>query len=311
MAKIYFRKKLIGIKAEVSYGVEAGTVGAGLAHIKVRDVNIDPFSAEELMLEEDTGELGSDLSTMVGKQVMLSFKFRMSGSGTAGLAPATGPIIVACGHTQALVALTSADYTPDDEALGSVTIYFWRDKVLHKMLGARGSLKAAAAKRQYGYFEASMKALYIGPVATTLPTPTFTLQVKPVPFNKANVNCSVAGVVVGLHEISHDFGQKMEMYEHSEEESIQQEDRKPRFEALIEEPELGTLDIYAMVNNETTGTKSFVLGTVAGNIVEIAATLTQIVGPIKVENVQGISALRIQGPMAKNGAVPDYTISFR
>ena len=311
MAKIYFNRKLIGIKAEVTPGVEAGTAGAGLAYLKVRDVEIDPFVGDELKLEEDTGTLGSDLADMVGQMVMLKFKFRMSGSGTPGLAPASGPIIVACGHKQNLVALTAAEYTPDDEGLGAVTIYFTRDKVLHKMLGARGSLKAAAAKRQYGYFEASMKAVYIGPVPTTFPSPpTFTLQQKPLPFNKANVNCSIAGVVVGLHEISHDFGQTMDLYEHSEEESIQQENRMGRFDALIEEPELGTLDVFAMVSSGTTGTHSFVIGTVDGNIVEISAPVTQIVGPIKVENVKGISALRIQGPLAKNTA-PDYKISIR
>jgi|GEM_PF-6159887 len=310
MARIYWKKKLIGLKAETIPGTEAGTPGAGLTFIKVRDVSIDPIKGETVKLEEDGGVLGSTLGDLVGQTVTLSFKARMSGSGVAGTAPSQAPLIVACGHTMTPNAAIDVRFRPDDDAAGSVTLYFYRDKVLHKMLGTRGAMKAQSGKRKYGYFEYTMEANYIGPVATTIPgAPTFPNQARPIISNAANTNFQMFGTALGLHEASWDFGQKMALYEHSEEPGVlQQESREATFEAQVEEPEVGTLNLIGHVSSGTSSTMSFVLGIVSGNIVEIAASTTQLLAA-KPEDVGGISALRISGPMAQ--PAPDYEIIFK
>ncbi len=309
MAKSYFRKKLLRYKLETTYGTDPGT--SGLTDVITRDLKIDPLEADSLKLDEDKGERGSDLSTNVGVHAMISFKVRLSGAGAAGTVHKLKGLLLACGMTATNNAGTDDRYAPNDESTDSVTLRVYQGKQLHIVTGARGGWKITGGNRKYPYIEFTFMGLYTPVTAVTVPTISMTGWVKPVPWNAANVAVSLAGTVVGCHELTIDGAQKPEFYEHSEAESIELEGFQARFDAKIEEPEIGTLDVFAMVKNETTGTFSYVHGTVAGNIVEVVSTLTQIEAPLKREDEKGVSALRVQGPMVRSGSNPAFELVFK
>ena len=70
--------------------------------------------------------------------VECSFDVEFVGSGTVATAPAWAAALLACGTAQTLTATVRADYTPVSASLGSCTIYWYDDGLLHKIHGARG-----------------------------------------------------------------------------------------------------------------------------------------------------------------------------
>lgn len=310
MAKQYFRKKLLRIKAELTPGVEdmAGTWLDVIAF----GVEWDPIAGEMYILEEDKPGYGSDPESLVGNHSMLSCKVYCSGSGTAGTAPRQAALLKACNYVETLSVGVDARYERDDASTATVTIGFRQGLTFQKVLGCKGMVDFESKKKTNPVLSFAFKGAYQAPTAiASIPALDRTGWVKSVPFNKANVLCSIGGVVVGLHEIMVKGGQKVEFYEHSEEESTSIEDAKVRYDMLIEEPELATLDVQARIVAGTEGAFSYVHGLTAGNIFELASTRSQMSAPFKRESVQGISALRINGPLLENGANPDLEIIFR
>lgn len=307
MAKLYSRKKTLYAKVETTYGTAATLTGA--AAIRTRDLSISPLEGDALTLQYDKPTFGSDLGTLVGKHVQVTFKVPLSGSGTAGVAPNWGVVMKGAGHKETVVATTSVAYTPVDDNPDSLTLRVEFDKTLHTITGCRGSVKLTTDKRQYPWLEFTFMGLYNPPVANSSPlVPTFTGYAKPVPFRASTVNCTLIGQVIGLHTMGVDFGQKVEFYEHSEEESIQITDRQATFDATFEETEIGTHDFFADINSEVAGVLDYVHGTVAGNIVTIASPLTQIT-KVSRSDQQGVSALQTSGPLVSDGTDPDYTVT--
>lgn len=306
MAKQYFRKKAIYAKKEVTYGVDPTPTGANA--IQTRDLTITPLAGEALSLQLDKPTLGNDLGTMVGKHVSVTFRVPVAGSGAAGTAPAWGVLMEGCGMQETLVASTSATYAPNDDEGASLTFYMEADKCLHKFTGARGSVKMIIDKRNYPWWEFTYMGLYEPIVVNAAPfTPVYTPWIKPVVFRASTVNCTLIGTVVGLHNITLDFGQQVEFYEHSEAESIQISDRKPTFNASFEEPEIGTHDFWNDTNTDATGALIYAHGITAGNIVTVNSPLSQITS-IDRQDVQGVSALQVSGPMVRSGVTPDFSI---
>lgn len=306
MAKQYFRKKALYAKKEVTYGVDP--VPTGASAIQTRDLTITPLAGDALGLQLDKPTLGNDLGTMVGKHVAVTFRVPMAGSGTAGTAPAWGPLMQACGMAEDIVAVTSVTYSPVDAEGASLTFYMEHDKCLHKFSGARGSVKLVIDKRNYPWWEFSFMGLYEPVVANASPfTPVYTPWIKPVVFRASTVECTLIGTVVGLHNITVDFGQQVEFYEHSEEESIQISNRNPTFQASFEEPEIGTHDFYDDANTDATGALIYEHGITAGNIVTVNSPLTQITS-IATQDVQGVKALQVSGPLVTDGTDPDFSI---
>lgn len=306
MAKIYVRKKTLLAKPEVTYGVDPTPTGA-LNAILTKDLEIEPLEGEQLDRDTDKDTFGSNLQTLVGKMIRLRFKVEVAGAGAAGDIPAYGVLLRACGMSETNSAGVDTQYKFIDDAVPSLHFYFKRDKVLHKVAGARGMFKITTGKRKYAYYEFEFIGLFVAPVVAGAITPVLTAFVKPVPFRASTVSCSLISNVVGLHEATIDGGQKVEFYEHSEEESVQITDRKAKIDATFEEPEIGTHDYYADVNAETTGALDYQHGTVAGNIVQITATMMQLT-TIKPSDQQGVAALQVTGPLVPNGANSDFTI---
>ena len=51
------------------------------------------------------------------QRVEVTFEVEMAGSGTAGTAPAFGPLLKACGNSETIVTDTSVTYAPSKQQL--------------------------------------------------------------------------------------------------------------------------------------------------------------------------------------------------
>lgn len=310
MAKLLFRKKALLVKKEVTYGTDSVPTGA-LNAIQTKDLSIDPLEGEELTFDIDTENLGAKAASLVGKHVKVSFKVAAGGAGTAGNVPAWGVLMEACGHTATVVAGTSVTYTPKDTDTDSVTMYVLVGRTLHQVTGSRGAVKFSSKKRDYPWFEFEFMGLF-GPVVDRVTSLGTVLAgfVKPLPFRASTVEFELGTFLAGLHDLSVDFGQKVEFYEHSEEEQIMQVDRQAKWQGTLEEPDVGTHNFYNDVNADTQMAFSYIHGSTAGNIIEIASPATQLLMP-KRSQVNDIAALQLQGPFIQAGSGPEYSIIAR
>jgi len=132
------RNTAILCKIETTYGVDPTPTGAANA-VLISNPTVNPLVnnlVDRALVRPFLG--GSD--QLVGTRYKeVSFDVEFVGSGTAGTAPAWGPLVRACAMAETITASTRVDYTPITNSQESVTIYYYDDGVLHSLLGARGT----------------------------------------------------------------------------------------------------------------------------------------------------------------------------
>ena len=133
----YSRNTVILAKIETTPGTDATPVGATDA-ILVSNQTINPLNATNVDRAVLRGYFGGSEQLVASAYVEVSFDVEIAGSGAAGTAPAWGPLLRGCAFAEVVTAAARVDYTPISTALESLTIYYYDDGALHKLLMARG-----------------------------------------------------------------------------------------------------------------------------------------------------------------------------
>lgn len=133
------RKFAVLAKIETTYGTDAVPTGGANAML-VSDLEMRPLEATNVDRGLLRAYFGASEQLIGTAMKQVSFSVELVGASAAGVAPAWGPLVRACGLAETLTASTRADYTPISSALESVSIYCNYDGVQHKLLGARGEL---------------------------------------------------------------------------------------------------------------------------------------------------------------------------
>ena len=181
----YSRNTAILAKVETTYGTDAVPTGAANA-ILVSNFEINPYNANNVNRDLVRGYFGGSEQLVGTANVSCSFDVELAGSGTAGTAPAWGPLLKACGFSETVTAVTRVDYTPVSTALDSATIYWYDDGALHKLLGARGTfdLKMGIGERPVMSFK--FTGLDGGLTASANPSLTLTAWKTPLVITDPN-----------------------------------------------------------------------------------------------------------------------------
>lgn len=164
------RKTLILAKLEgATYGVDASP--ANTDWLLVSNQSINPLVASNVDRGVLRNSLGGSEQLVGTKYVECSFDIEIAGSGTATTPPAWGKLVQACGFTQT-VQTASVDYTPIT-TMGSntsLTICYYLDGQLHKLLGARGTFSMEMGVGEKPVFRFRFLGLDGGLTAATNPT---------------------------------------------------------------------------------------------------------------------------------------------
>ncbi|MBF0383627.1 MAG: hypothetical protein HQL69_21610, partial [Magnetococcales bacterium] len=186
---VRIRKTAVLAKTEVTYGVDPVPTGGADAML-LHNVTINPLVANEITRDLVGRGLGAQEAILAEKHETLSCEVELTGSGTAGDAPAWGPLLKACGFAETINAGVDVVYTPLSDNISSVTIYIYRDGNLHKMVGARGSVGIKITAQQIPYITFEFVGLRAAPVAEAFPAPDFSNFQKPEVVNMANTTTS-------------------------------------------------------------------------------------------------------------------------
>lgn len=106
-----FRDKTLLAKIEASYGQDAAPTGGANA-IQVMDVTITPQDGETVTHDYVRPDLGARPQIPVNTHVSMEFSVSVAGSGTAGTAPAYGPLLRGCGMAEVISAAASIQASP-------------------------------------------------------------------------------------------------------------------------------------------------------------------------------------------------------
>ncbi|HQS08719.1 MAG: hypothetical protein B7Y12_02180 [Rhizobiales bacterium 24-66-13] len=288
MAKRFWRKLAATAKIETTYGTDAVPTGAANA-IQLNDVSLTPLAGEEKTRDLLTAYYGHQGVLLVGDYVELQGFVELAGSGTAGTAPAYGPLLRACGLAETTVATTSVTYAPASAGQEALTLYLNLDGVNHVMLGARGTFTLALAPKEIPRLVFTFRGL-LGPItALALPTAVLTAFKKPVPVSKANTALwTLHGFAAIAESFSFDLGAQVEARHLVGDESIQITGRQATGTMVVEADTLAAKDWISIARAHTTGALAIRHGLTAGNIIEINAPAVQIGRPTY-GNTQGIT----------------------
>jgi hypothetical protein len=131
--------------------------------------------------------LGSSGKVAVSNHSKITVEFELAGTAAAGDVPGWGPLLKACGYGETVVALTSVTYKPISSAFKTVTIYYYLDGLLHKMVGCAGSPSFSLSSRGIPMVTINFTGLYSATTDVSLPTDSvYTAFLAPQAVNKVN-----------------------------------------------------------------------------------------------------------------------------
>jgi hypothetical protein len=276
------RKKFLIAKIESSYGVDPSPVGGSDA-IQVTNLEVAPIESDNVQAAAFQGFIGnSTRGTLVAnKRVSVTFDVELAGSGTAGTAPAFGPLLKSCGLSETTVAATSVTYAGVSSSFDSATLYCFYDGTRHKITGARGTVSFNFSAGQFATASFNMIGIYNAPDGTAL-SGTFTVanQAAAIEVNDTNMTTATFHGVTGARIESFDLALNNEVIykETASNKEVIITNRAPGGTAVIEAPAVGTTDYFAKAAAVTTGATTLVLGGTAGNIITLGAAQTDITG---------------------------------
>jgi len=178
------RKAAILAKIETTYGTDAVPTGADNA-VLISNATFE-VSYSNVSRDIIRPYLGGSEELAGTKYCTANFEVEISGSGTAGTAPAWGPLLRGCGMAEVVTAATRVDYTPVSTAFESLTINYSLDGVTHVILGARGTYEMAMGTGERPVFKFAFTGIDGGRSAIADPVQVLTAWKSPLVITTTN-----------------------------------------------------------------------------------------------------------------------------
>lgn len=285
---MYFRKKILLAKIEATYGTDPTPTGGANA-ILASEISIQPMQGADADRGHDTPYLGANATIPFDLHQVISFKVELEPSGTAGTAPAWGPLLRACGCAETITPGTDVVYNPISDSFESVTLYLHIDGHLFTLTGARGNCDVTVNASGIPVLEFTFTGLWTKPAAGTLPTPDFSAWQKPrIASNTATPLFTIGSEDMVMRSFKLGLGNQVEGRFLVGAEEIVIVDRSDMIECQVEAVALSTLDPWALAQDQTAVAVALTHGTGAGRIAALSAPSCQVQRPGNPTEAQGI-----------------------
>lgn len=195
------RNTVILAKIETTYGTDSVPTGASNA-VLCSSPTVNPLSAQNVGRDLVRPFLGGSEQLVGTAFLEVSFDVELQSSGAAGTAPAWGPLLRACGFSETVSASQRVEYAPVSSAFESVSIYYYDDGALHKLLGARGSFEIKAGVGERPVLSFKFIGLDGGVTAATNPSATLTAWKTPAVITDANTGDLLFGCTYATGALS-------------------------------------------------------------------------------------------------------------
>lgn len=293
MANRQVRNMVALAKLETTYGTDPTPTGADNA-LLLSNVTINPLNAQNVDRDLIRSYLGGSEQLVGTAYGEVGFDVELQASGTLGVAPAWGPLLLAAGFSETVTASTRVDYLPATDDLDSVTIYLYDSGVLHKFTGCRGNVALAAGVGERPVLRFNFLGIYNAITATTNATPTLTDWKLPQVITDANTTdltfgCTYsAGALSGgtaypSRGINLDLGNEVNFVALLGGETVELSQRAASGSLELDLTAAQEVSFMASVLANTTQSIGFVHGTVEAYKVLVHAPAVQLINPSKAE----------------------------
>lgn len=267
----YWREKTLLFKTEVTYGTDAAPTGAANA-IVATDVSLSPMEGQDTSRELELPWMGGQATIPTGLHRKLSFKVEAKASGSPGVAPVVGPLLLSCAMAEVVVATTSVTYSRVTSNHKSATIYLNIAGILYKMLGARGTVQLKVTAQGIVYWEFEFTGLFSQPEDQAVPAVTIASQLSAFPQIANTTNTPVftlGGTAHVLRSFGLNLGNQVTPRLLIGKEEIVIPNFAESVEAQIEAVPLATLNPYALAVSGATQALILQHGIGAGKIMTV------------------------------------------
>jgi len=290
----YIRNTVILAKVEATAGTDAVPTG-GADAVLVSDVSITPLEATNIDRALIRAYFGASEQLVGTAFVRCSFTVELAGSGTAGTAPQWGDLLLGCAFAEAVLATPNrVEYTPVSTSLKTLSIYYYDDGVLHKLLGCMGNVKLSAKVGDRPKLTFDFMGVDGGITAVALPSTTLTAWKTPVAMVKANVvdvtlgasyatGALTGGTAYPSTGIEVDLGNSVQFNANLTAERIDVTDRSATGTLQLDLTAANEVTFMGTVKANTTQSLGFTIGTATGYKIIVHAPAVQLINPRKEE----------------------------
>lgn len=280
-------------KVETTSGTDAVPTGADNA-IQVMDLQITPLDAKNIDTNFITSYLGGGVQLVGTASVKCSFSVLLAGSGTAATAPAWGALLLGCANAETTGLLTPnrVEYLPATDSLKTLTIYYYDDGLLHKLLGVFGNVKLSAKSGEAPKLTFDFVGLDGGVTAATNATAVLTAWRTPPAVTKANVvdvnlGCTYSagalssGTAYNSSGLTLDWGNSVAFAPLLTTEEVVLTDRDMTGSVSLNLTAAQEVTMMTSVKANTLQSLGFVIGTATGNKIMLHMPSVQLLNPKK------------------------------
>ena len=269
MDPIKWKSKIILVKPEAGYAVDAAPTGASNAML-LTDVQLQPMEGDDVSRNLELPYLGAQGSVPTGLRAVLTGSFELVGSGTAGEPPAWGPMLRACAVAEVITADTSVEYVPVSDDHESVSIHFHIGPSRHVLLGARGTATISLNAQGIPVGKVTMTGLFTLPADQARPAIDLSQFQVPQAATKANTPVfTIGGAPFVLRSYELNLGNDVQPRLLVGTERIIIVDRAEKLTATVEAVPYATYNPFAIARDRTQQEIVIEHGTIAGRTVAI------------------------------------------
>jgi hypothetical protein len=307
-------KDAILAEIEGTYGTDP-TPAAGTNAMLVTALDVRPMEQTLVDRALKRGYLGGSEQLPGTLYATVSFEVELAGSGAAGTAPAFACLLKACGFAETVTADTKVEYSPVSAAFDSVTIYAYKDAVLHKLTGARGNMEISMPNQGIPRFKFTFWGLYTTPSDASLSGAVYTGFVKPVICNRTNTTPFQLHSYSALtSSLDLNLGNRLVFRDlinyTSGTEKVLITDRNATGSIVTEAKTVATKGWYPIIEAATLDTLAVTHGLTAGNIVKIDCPKVQLIQPQYSEQ-DGITMLSLGLRVTPNAGNDELKLTFQ
>lgn len=273
-----FDKRLLFYKIETTEGTDAAPAAADA--ILTRSLTPAAYESDTRVRELDGAYYGARPQTKIGLRARATFEVEVAGAGTATGVPAWMKLNRACGMDAGTVGASSVVQKPISTAVPSATLWDYTDTLKQPIVGARGDFRMVFEDDQYPFFAYDFMGYPpTGSLATeaTPATPTLTAFQTPVFTSNETSVFLLDGYAAELRRLEIMAGSRLAPRSFvGTVDRVKYRNREWTATAMIRLPAVGSKDYLAHIRNSVQIALSLTQGTVAGNIINVAAARAEV-----------------------------------
>lgn len=265
-------KKML-ILAAVQTAVGVAVVPTGADAMLARGITPEPIVANQVARNLIRPYKGNSGKLTAGVHRKVSFEIELAGSGEAGVPPAYGPVLRACGFAETVTAGVDTRYEPVSEGEPILTLFVYVDGTLYEMIDSRGTVNFELNSEGIPVMKFEFLGKYVPPSETAMPTGVglaYEKFMQPLTVGGDNTpTLSVFGFSGCTSALTINWANQLAWKTLINCAGSRSPDRQPTGSITMELPKVTEKDWAEAVRKGETGPLNIVHGVDAGNIVEL------------------------------------------